>query len=206
VLSQAVKDQMMADVPIGLLLSGGLDSAVISSIIKPMLAETQQKFITFTVGQEGSPDVVAARMMSEHLGTVHHEYLFTSEEACDIIPDVIYHLETYEPELIRSAIPNYFLARLASEHVKVVLTGEGSDELFAGYLYFRDAPDSAAIHMELRRIFHHLHNVNCQRADRMTMAHGLEARVPFLDPRVIDAVMKASQRSFAVSSFMTDSI
>ena len=96
-LSQAVKDQMMADVPIGLLLSGGLDSAVISSIIKPMLAETQQKFITFTVGQEGSPDVVAARMMSEHLGTVHHEYLFTSEEACDIIPDVIYHLETYEP-------------------------------------------------------------------------------------------------------------
>ena len=189
-LTQAVKDQMMSDVPIGLLLSGGLDSAVVSSIIKPMLEETGQEFITFTIGQEGSPDVTAARMMSESLGTTHHEYLFTSEEACAVIPDVIYHLETYEPELIRSAIPNYFLARLASQHVKVVLTGEGSDELFAGYLYFRDAPDSAAIHKELRRIFHHLHNVNCQRADRMTMAHGLEARVPFLDPNVIDAVMQ----------------
>uniref|UniRef100_A0A7S0SB12 asparagine synthase (glutamine-hydrolyzing) n=1 Tax=Mantoniella antarctica TaxID=81844 RepID=A0A7S0SB12_9CHLO len=189
-LTQAVKDQMMSDVPIGLLLSGGLDSAVISSIIKPMLEETKQEFITFTVGQEGSPDITAARMMSEFLGTNHHEYLFTSEEACAIIPDVIYHLETYEPELIRSAIPNYFLARLAAQHVKVVLTGEGADELFAGYLYFRDAPDSASIHKELRRIFHHLHNVNCQRADRMTMAHGLEARVPFLDPKVIDAVMQ----------------
>ena len=118
-LTQAVKDQMMSDVPIGLLLSGGLDSAVISSIIKPMLEETKQEFITFTVGQEGSPDITAARMMSEFLGTNHHEYLFTSEEACAIIPDVIYHLETYEPELIRSAIPNYFLARLAAQHVKV---------------------------------------------------------------------------------------
>lgn len=190
VLTQAVREQMMSDVPIGLLLSGGLDSAVISTIIKPMLEETKQQFITFTVGQEGSPDITAARMMSEHLGTDHHEYLFTSEEACSIIPDVVYHLETYEPELIRSAIPNYFLARLASKYVKVVLTGEGSDELFAGYLYFRDAPNSTAIHKELRRIFHHLHNVNCQRADRMTMAHGLEARVPFLDPNVIDAVMQ----------------
>jgi len=192
ILTQAVRDQMMSDVPIGLLLSGGLDSAVISSIIKPMLEDTEQRYITFTVGQEGSPDITAARMMSDFLGTDHHEYLFTSEEACAIIPDVVYHLETYEPELIRSAIPNYFLARLASKHVKVVLTGEGSDELFAGYLYFRDAPNSAAIHKELRRIFHHLHNVNCQRADRMTMAHGLEARVPFLDPHVIDAVMQVS--------------
>jgi asparagine synthase (glutamine-hydrolysing) len=183
VLTQAVKDQMMSDVPIGLLLSGGLDSAVISTIIKPMLEQTQQKFITFTVGQDGSPDITTARMMSEHLGTEHHEYLF------------IYHLETYEPELIRSAIPNYFLARLAAQHVKVVLTGEGSDELFAGYLYFRDAPDAASIHKELRRIFHHLHNVNCQRADRMTMAHGLEARVPFLDPNVIDTVMQVCLRA-----------
>ena len=199
VLTQAVREQMMSDVPIGLLLSGGLDSAVISTIIKPMLEETKQQFITFTVGQEGSPDITAARMMSEHLGTDHHEYLFTSEEACSIIPDVVYHLETYEPELIRSAIPNYFLARLASKYVKVVLTGEGSDELFAGYLYFRDAPNSIAIHKELRRIFHHLHNVNCQRADRMTMAHGLEARVPFLDPNVIDAVMQVNcLRSSAV--------
>lgn len=190
ILEKAIIDQTMADVPIGLLLSGGLDSAVVSTVLKPMLEKSGQEYLSFTVGQEGSPDVTAARMMSEYLGTTHHEYLFTSEEACANIENVIYHLETYEPELIRSAIPNYFLAKLTSQHVKVVLTGEGSDELFAGYLYFRDAPSSKHIHNELRRIFGALHNVNCQRADRMTMAHGLEARVPFLDPRVIDAVME----------------
>jgi len=189
ILEEAILDQTMADVPIGLLLSGGLDSAVVSTVLKPFLEASGQEYLSFTVGQEGSPDVTAARMMSEFLGTKHHEYLFTSEEACANIENVIYHLETYEPELIRSAIPNYFLAKLTSQHVKVVLTGEGSDELFAGYLYFRDAPSSKHVHNELRRIFGHLHNVNCQRADRMTMAHSLEARVPFLDPRVIDAVM-----------------
>ena len=112
---------------------------------------------------------------------VHNERLFTAEEACAIVPKVVYHMETYEPELLRSAIPNYFLAELASSQVKMVLTGEGADELFAGYLYFRDAPDAAALQAECRRIFGHLQNVNLQRADRMAMAHGLEARVPFLD-------------------------
>jgi len=194
VLEEAILDQTMADVPIGLLLSGGLDSAVVSTVLKPYLEKSGQEYLSFTVGQEGSPDVTAARMMSEFLGTKHHEYLFTSEEACANIENVIYHLETYEPELIRSAIPNYFLAKLTSQHVKVVLTGEGSDELFAGYLYFRDAPSSKHVHNELRRIFGHLHNVNCQRADRMTMAHSLEARVPFLDPRVIDAVMEVDPK------------
>lgn len=189
ILEEAIADQTMSDVPIGLLLSGGLDSAVVATVLKPMLDKSGQEYLTFTVGQEGSPDVMAARMMSKFLGTKHHEYLFTSEEAFENIEKIIYHLETYEPELIRSAIPNLFLAKLTSQHVKVVLTGEGSDELFAGYLYFRDAPSPKHVHNECRRIFGHLHNVNCQRADRMTMAHSVEARVPFLDPRVIDAVM-----------------
>ena len=191
-LKEAVRAQCMSDVPYGLLLSGGLDSAVVSVLLKEILDETGEQMLTFTIGQDGSPDVTAARMMSEFLGSKHEEYLFESEEAFEIIDKVIYHLETYEPELIRSAIPNYFLARLAGSKVKMVLTGEGSDELFGGYLYFRDAPDEAAFSKELRRIFGHLHNVNCQRADRMTMAHALEGRVPFLDPNFIDKVMSVS--------------
>ena len=111
------------------------------------------------------------------------------EQACEIVPKVVYHMETYEPELLRSAIPNYFLAEIASRDVKMVLTGEGADELFAGYLYFRDCPHPAALQDECRRIFAHLQNVNLQRADRMSMAHGLEARVPFLDFEMLDATM-----------------
>jgi len=191
-LKAAVRAQCMSDVPFGLLLSGGLDSAVIGTLLKEVLDERGEQMLTFTIGQAGSPDVTAARMMAEHWGSKHEEYLFEPEEAFAVVEKVIYHLETYEPELIRSAIPNFFLARLAGSRVKMVLTGEGSDELFGGYLYFRDAPDEAAFFKELRRIFWHLHNVNCQRADRMTMAHALEARVPFLDPNVIDAVMAVS--------------
>jgi len=190
VIEKAVKDQCMSDVPFGLLLSGGLDSAVVAVIMKPIMEELGQVYHTFNVGMEGSPDQTAARMISKWLGTTHHEHPFNADEAFEAVEKVIYHLETYEPELIRSAIPNYFLANMTSKHVKMVLTGEGSDELFGGYLYFRDAPDSAHFQKELRRIFHHLHNVNCQRADRMTMANGLEARVPFLDPNVIDEIMK----------------
>ncbi|KAJ1488633.1 hypothetical protein T484DRAFT_3606777 [Baffinella frigidus] len=141
---------------------------------------------------EGSPDVTAARAMAKHLGSVHHERLFTAEEAIAIVPKVVYHLETYETELIRSAIPNYFLAEITAAHVKVALTGEGADELFCGYLYFRDAPSSQALQVESRRIFHHLHKVNLQRADRMSMAHGLEAREPFLDVDFIDLCMRVS--------------
>ena len=190
ILEKAVRDQCMSDVPFGLLLSGGLDSAVVAVILKPIMEELGQEFHTFSVGEEGSPDITAARMMSKYLGTTHHEHPFSADEAFENIEKVIYHIETYEPELIRSAIPNFFLARMTSKHVKMVLTGEGSDEIFGGYLYFRQAPDAASFQKELRRIFHHLHNVNCQRADRMTMGHGLEARVPFLDPAVIDAIMK----------------
>mmetsp|Transcript_15095 Transcript_15095/g.36874 ORF Transcript_15095/g.36874 Transcript_15095/m.36874 type:complete len:604 (-) Transcript_15095:421-2232(-) len=189
-LEDAVRAQCMSDVPFGLLLSGGLDSAVVAVLLKPIMDELGQEMHTFCVGQPGSPDVTASKLISEHLGTTHHVHSFDPAEAFSVIPQVIYHLETYEPELIRSAIPNYFLAKLTSEKVKVVLTGEGSDELFAGYLYFHDAPDAKALHTECRRIFHHLHNVNNQRSDRMSMAWGVEARVPFLDPNVIEAVMK----------------
>jgi asparagine synthase (glutamine-hydrolysing) len=132
--------------------------------------------------------------MSDYLGTTHYEHPFNADEAFEMVEKVIYHLETYEPELIRSAIPNFLLAQMTSKHVKMVLTGEGSDELFGGYLYFREAPDASAFQKELRRIFHHLHNVNCQRADRMTMAHGLEARVPFLCPNVIEEIMKINPK------------
>jgi len=134
----------MSDVPFGLLLSGGLDSAVVAVILKPIMEELGAEYHTFSVGEEGSPDITAAKIMSEYLGTTHHEHPFTADEAFNHIEDVIYHLETYEPELIRSAIPNFFLARMTSKHVKVVLTGEGSDELFGGYLYFRQAPDSTS--------------------------------------------------------------
>lgn len=189
-LENAVRSQLMSDVGIGLLLSGGVDSAVVGELMAPMMRERGEELHTYTIGQPDSPDVTAARLIAKHLGTVHHEYLFTSEEAFARIEDIVYHLETYEPELVRSAIPNFFLARLVASHnCKTVLTGEGSDELTAGYLYFHDAPDSQALFGELRRIFWHLHNVNCQRSDRMSMAHGVEARVPFLCPDVIEAAM-----------------
>jgi len=189
-LKTAVHKQLMSDVGIGLLLSGGVDSAVVGELMAPMMRERGEPLHTYTIGQPDSPDVTAARLIAKHLGSEHHEYLFTSEEAFARIEDIVYHLETYEPELVRSAIPNYFLARLVASHgCKTVLTGEGSDELTAGYLYFHDAPSKEALFGELRRIFWHLHNVNCQRSDRMSMAHSVEARVPFLCPDVIEAAM-----------------
>lgn len=148
-------------------------------------------FHTFTVGMGNSPDIMAARAMAKVLGTEHHERIFTPEEALALIPTIVYRAETYEPELLRSCIPNYFLAELASQYVKMVLTGEGADELFSGYQYFFDAPTDdggAALQKENRRIFSHLHQANLLRADRMTMSHGLEARVPFLDTTFVDIV------------------
>jgi len=148
-------------------------------------------FHTFTVGMGNSPDIMAARAMAKVLGTEHHERIFTAEEALALIPTIVYRSETYEPELLRSCIPNYFLAELASKYVKMVLTGEGADELFSGYQYFFDAPSDdggKALQKENRRIFSHLHQANLLRADRMTMSHGLEARVPFLDTTFVDIV------------------
>eukprot|EP00005_Dracoamoeba_jomungandri_P008316 CAMPEP_0174277676 /NCGR_PEP_ID=MMETSP0439-20130205/61054_1 /TAXON_ID=0 /ORGANISM="Stereomyxa ramosa, Strain Chinc5" /LENGTH=568 /DNA_ID=CAMNT_0015370015 /DNA_START=2426 /DNA_END=4132 /DNA_ORIENTATION=+ len=195
-LRKAIVYRLLSDVQLGILVSGGIDSSIVSGVMMDHIrSEAKARGVpcpvvkAFSVGQEGSPDILAARQVAASLGLEHYEKLFTPEEAFEIIPKVVYHLETYEPELIRSAIPNYFLAELAAKHVKVVITGEGADEIFAGYRYFVDCPDSDHMQKELRRIYHHLEIVNLQRADRMTMAHGLEARVPFLDINFLEIAM-----------------
>lgn len=184
--ARAVRKRNMADVEYGFFLSGGIDSCVVAHNLLPMWRKSNDRPIkAYTVGMEGSPDVTAAQSMVSALGgskhVEHHVQVFTPDEVFDLIPKIVYHMETYEAELIRSAIPNWFLAERAARDVKMVQTGEGADELFAGYLYFQDAPDPSALQRELRRIYSMLGNVNLHRTDRMTMAHGLEARVPFLD-------------------------
>jgi asparagine synthase (glutamine-hydrolysing) len=181
----AVERQMMGDVPVGVFLSGGLDSSLIAAIAARHLEARGEQLKTFAVGLEGSADLLAARVVSEHLGTEHHERVYTAEEALDAVPDVVRAIEHFDPSLVRSAVPNYLLAEMTVEHVKVVLTGEGADELFAGYEYMQEITDEAELHAELRRTIGGLHNLNLQRADRVTMAHGLEARVPFLDREMI---------------------
>jgi len=199
-LKRAVRMRMMSDVPYGALLSGGLDSCIVTSLMLEISKEemaaaaargesgeawytfhTGGKLKTFTVGMEGSPDIMASRAMSKALGSEHHERLFTAEDGIEQIRKVVYHMETYEPELIRSSITNMMLAEMTAQHVKTVVTGEGADEAFCGYQYFKDAPTVQQLDEESKRIYHHLHCVNLQRSDRMGMAHSLEARVPFLD-------------------------
>jgi asparagine synthase (glutamine-hydrolysing) len=167
----------MADVPLGVFLSGGLDSSMIAALVRRQITGLH----SFAVGLDGSSDLLAARCAAAHLGTRHHERVYTPEELVHALPTVIAHLESYDPALIRSAVPCYFVSELTSQHVKVVLTGEGSDEAFAGYRYFTNIDDPAALHRECARLLLGLHNMNLQRVDRMTMAHGLEGRVPFLD-------------------------
>eukprot|EP00658_Telonema_sp_P-2_P078722 TRINITY_DN7440_c0_g4_i1.p1 TRINITY_DN7440_c0_g4~~TRINITY_DN7440_c0_g4_i1.p1 ORF type:complete len:574 (+),score=176.55 TRINITY_DN7440_c0_g4_i1:38-1759(+) len=193
-LEEAVIARCMADVEVGLLLSGGLDSSIIGAImiqphVKKHLTATG-KIKSFAVGQEGSPDILAARAVSKQLGTEHIEAIFTPEMAFEVLDKIVYHAETYEPELIRSCIPNYFLAKKTAEHVKVVLTGEGSDELWSGYLYYGDCDDAAQLQEENRRILKAVQFVNLQRSDRMSMAHSLEARVPFFDVNNISVAMR----------------
>ncbi len=181
VLDAAVVDRLMADVPVGAFLSGGLDSSAICAVMRQHVDELH----TFTVGLAGSPDLVAARVVAEHLGTIHHEHVLTAEEVAAAVPEVVVALESFDQDLVRSAVPTWFVARLAAQQVKVVLTGEGADELFAGYRYHKDITDPEALQAEARRSIGELHHVNLQRVDRMTMAHSLEARVPFLDTRMI---------------------
>jgi asparagine synthase (glutamine-hydrolysing) len=189
-LVDAVERQMMGDVPVGVFLSGGLDSSLVAAIAQRYLHERGERLKTFAVGLEGSPDLLAARFAAEHLGTEHHERVYTAEEAAGSLPDVVAAIEAFDPSLVRSAVPNHMLAELAAEHVKVVLTGEGADELFAGYEYMREFDDSDELHDELVRSVEGLHNLNLQRCDRVTMAHGLEARVPFLDREVINHALR----------------
>ncbi len=180
-LEHAVEKRLMSDVPVGAFLSGGLDSSLIAAIARQHLDELH----TFSVGVAGSDDLAAARVVADHLGTIHHEYSFTFEEVLEKLPEIIYHLESFDQDLVRSAIPCYFTSRLAAQHVKVILTGEGADELFAGYRYYRGVPSEETLHHELRRSVQSLHNVNLQRVDRLTMAHSIEGRVPFLDTEFI---------------------
>ena len=179
-LERAVIKRLMSDVPLGVFLSGGLDSSIIAAIAARHLPNLK----TFSVGTDNSEDRAYADICSNFLGTDHYERTYTIDDMLAALPKVIYHLESYDAALIRSAIPNYFLAQLAAEHVKVVLSGEGADELFSGYHYLKDL-DSLDLYAELLHITNALHNTNLQRCDRMSMAHGLEARVPFLDVEVV---------------------
>jgi asparagine synthase (glutamine-hydrolysing) len=185
ILVASVRRQMMGDVPVGVFLSGGLDSAIVAAIAARHLARHGERLQTFAVGTEGSADLLAARVVARHLGSDHRERVYDSREAARALPAVVRAIEHFDPRLVRSAVPNFLLAEMTAEHVKVVLTGEGADELFAGYEYLRGFADATSLQEELMRTVHGLHNLNLQRCDRVTMAHGLEARVPFLDRQVI---------------------
>jgi asparagine synthase (glutamine-hydrolysing) len=181
-VEESVIKRLMSDVPLGAFLSGGLDSSIIAAVAK----QHQKELHTFSVGIGDSRDLEAARLVSNHIGSIHHQYVITPEEVKQKLPEIIYYLESFDQDLVRSAIPCYFTSRLAAEYVKVILTGEGADELFAGYTYYKDIPDEDVLHRELRRSVASLHNINLQRVDRMTMAHSLEGRVPFLDLKAIE--------------------
>lgn len=200
-LEAAVKRQMMSDVPYGVLLSGGLDSSIIAAITAEHArsrVETEDReeawwprLHSFAIGLEGAPDLIAARKAAEYIGTVHHEVHFTIQEALDAIDDVIYHLETYDITTVRAATPMYLLARvIKSMGIKMVLSGEGSDELFGGYLYFHKAPDARSFHEETVRKLSKLHLYDCLRANKALAAWGVEGRVPFLDKEFIDVAMR----------------
>lgn len=200
-LEEAVHRQMMSDVPYGVLLSGGLDSSVIAAITKKFAAKRIEsddqetawypQLHSFAVGLKGSPDLVAAKRAADHIGTVHHEINFTIQEGLDAVRDVIYHLETYDVTTVRASTPMYLLARvIKSMGIKMVLSGEGSDELFGGYLYFHKAPNAKEFHEETVRKLSKLHLYDCLRANKSLAAWGVEGRVPFLDKEFIDIAMR----------------
>ncbi|MQA06260.1 MAG: asparagine synthetase B [Streptosporangiales bacterium] len=186
VLEAAVVKRLRSDVPFGALLSGGLDSSLITALARRHVDELH----TFAVGLPDSPDLKAARLVADHLGTIHHELVVEPDDAIKSLPDVIWHLESADVDLVRSAVMTWQVMQFASNWVTVVLTGEGADELFAGYSYHESYDDPVQLHDELRRSLGAMHNINLQRVDRMSMAHGVEARVPFLDKAVIAEAMR----------------
>ncbi|HBR10886.1 MAG TPA: asparagine synthase B [Chryseobacterium sp.] len=199
-LEEAVHRQLMSDVPYGVLLSGGLDSSIIAAITAKFArqriesGDTQEAWYprlhSFAVGLEGSPDLAAAQKAADYIGSVHHEIKYTVQEGLDAIKDVIYHLETYDVTTVRASTPMYLLARvIKSMGIKMVLSGEGSDELFGGYLYFHKAPSAQAFHEETVRKLGKLHLYDCLRANKSLMAWGIEGRVPFLDKEFMDIAM-----------------
>ena len=204
-LEAAVHRQLMSDVPYGVLLSGGLDSSVTSAIAKKYAQKRVESGDTtdawwpqlhsFSVGLEGSPDLAAAQKVADHIGTVHHEIKFTIQEGLDAIKDVVYNLETYDTTTIRASTPMYLMARvIKSMGIKMVLSGEGADELFGGYLYFHKAPNDEEFHQETVRKLDKLHMYDCLRANKSLAAWGIEGRVPFLDKEFMDVAMSINPK------------
>ena len=202
-LRNAVKKQMMSDVPYGVLLSGGLDSSVISAITQSYserrIEDNSQtkawwpRLHSFAVGLKGAPDLAKARMVADHIGTVHHEITYTIQEGLDAIRDVIYFIETYDVTTVRASTPMYLLARvIKSMGIKMVLSGEGADEIFGGYLYFHKAPSAEEFHKETVRKLSKLYLYDCLRANKSLAAWGVEGRVPFLDKEFLDVAMRTN--------------
>ena len=205
-LEAAVKRQLMCDVPYGVLLSGGLDSSVISAITQRFAAKRIEdndesdawwpKLHSFSVGLEGSPDLAAAKKVADMIGTIHHPIIFTIEQGIDALREVIYHIETYDVTTIRASTPMYLMARqIKAMGIKMVLSGEGADELFGGYLYFHKAPNAQEFHEELNRKVSKLHMFDCLRANKSMAAWGVEARVPFLDKEFVDVAMRINPQA-----------
>ncbi|KIJ44019.1 hypothetical protein M422DRAFT_169005 [Sphaerobolus stellatus SS14] len=235
-LEASVRKRLMSEVPYGVLLSGGLDSSLIASIaaretekVAHSQYEARQKRLreqlsgpptpaevtisswpqlhSFSIGLPHAPDLLAARKVAAYLGTVHHEYVFTVQEGLDAIPDVIYHLETYDVTTVRASTPMYLLSRkIKAMGVKMVLSGEGSDEIFGGYLYFHAAPDAKSFHQESVKRVNNLHTSDCLRANKSTMAWGLEARVPFLDKAFLDVCMTIDPKDKMFSKGATQEV
>lgn len=202
-LTAAVKRQLMSDVPYGVLLSGGLDSSVVSAIAEKFSAHRIEdnsqtraywpRLHSFAVGLKGAPDLAKAKLVAEHIGTVHHEINYTIQEGLDAIRDVIYFIETYDVTTVRASTPMYLLARvIKSMGIKMVLSGEGADEIFGGYLYFHKAPNAKAFHEETVRKLSKLHYYDCLRANKSLSAWGVEGRVPFLDKEFLDVAMRTN--------------
>jgi asparagine synthase (glutamine-hydrolysing) len=205
-LESAVKRQLMTDVPYGVLLSGGLDSSIVSAVAKKFAANRVEeggkqqawwpRLHSFAVGLEGSPDLAAAQKVSDYIDTVHHEVHFTIQEGLDALRDVIYHIETYDVTTVRASTPMYLLARvIRSMGIKMVLSGEGADEIFGGYLYFHKAPSAEALHEETVRKLDKLYLYDCLRANKSLAAWGVEGRVPFLDKEFMDVAMTLNPES-----------
>lgn len=210
-LEDAVHRQLMSDVPYGVLLSGGLDSSIIAAIAKKYSHQRIEEndlheawwpqLHSFVIGLEGSPDLVAAKEVADHIGSVHHELHLTVQEGLDAVRDVIYHLETYDVTTVRASTPMYLIARkIKSMGVKMVLSGEGADEIFGGYLYFHKAPDAEALHEETVRKLDQLHWFDCLRANKSMAAWGVEARVPFLDKEFLDVAMTLNPDSKVINN------
>lgn len=205
-LLSAVKRQMMSDVPYGVLLSGGLDSSIISAIAKKYARKRIETYDvhdawwpqlhSFAIGLKGAPDLERAREVAQYIGTVHHEINYTVQEGLDVLKDVIYHIETYDITTVRASTPMFLLARvIKSMGIKMVLSGEGADEVFGGYLYFHKAPDAQAFHEETVRKLDKLHLYDCLRANKSLMAWGVEGRVPFLDKEFLDVAMRLNPQA-----------